>query len=230
MNLGVRALGKKKVTEVEVDHLVPDLVLALPSPAVEGKRVGSSTSPLRIGGSPKLWALKFAAVELGKQVTSADTSRDHEPCLAFKNAIMLPSPHVVDLILQQVVVNSERLNKSWSSSGRWLLGRCSKKFLIAASIELAILTRTHPIKPSDPPAVYSPLIGLGFNEEKYMNQPANKEGVTAEGVVAVEVGTTQGNELIGGEGEIADEGEGKKAGGAEGEGGDEQDPNTPPAA
>ncbi|GFS33083.1 hypothetical protein Acr_00g0026260 [Actinidia rufa] len=51
-----------------------------------------------------------------------------------------------------------------------------------------------PIEPSDPPAVYSLLILPGFYEEEYMNQSINKEGVSA-----IEVGATLGNELVGGE-------------------------------
>ncbi|GFZ06586.1 hypothetical protein Acr_18g0007560 [Actinidia rufa] len=47
--------------------------------------------------------------------------------------------------------------------------------------------------------VYSPLILLGFNEEEYMNQLTDKEGVAI-----VEVGTTQGPKFCGSEGEDAD--------------------------
>ncbi|GFY87563.1 hypothetical protein Acr_05g0012020 [Actinidia rufa] len=49
-----------------------------------GKGVGSAA------GTPELWASQFAAVELGKQVTSADTSKDHETCVVLGNAVMLP--------------------------------------------------------------------------------------------------------------------------------------------
>ncbi|GFZ06578.1 hypothetical protein Acr_18g0007480 [Actinidia rufa] len=55
------------------------------------------------------------------------------------------------------------------------------------------------IESSDPPVVYSPLILLGFNEEEYMNQLTDKEGVAI-----VEVGTTQGPKFCGSEGEDAD--------------------------
>ncbi|GFY87801.1 hypothetical protein Acr_05g0014400 [Actinidia rufa] len=41
-------------------------------------------------GTTELWAPQFAAVELGKQVTSVDTSKDHETCVALGNAVMLP--------------------------------------------------------------------------------------------------------------------------------------------
>ncbi|GFY95164.1 hypothetical protein Acr_10g0005490 [Actinidia rufa] len=49
-----------------------------------GKGAGSAA------GTPELWAPQFAAVELGKQVTSADTSKDHETCVALGNAVILP--------------------------------------------------------------------------------------------------------------------------------------------
>ena len=89
---------------------------------------------------------------------------------------------------------------------------------------LAWNAKTPPIEPSGPPVIYSPLILLGFNEKEYMNQPANEEGVAA-----VEVGATQGNELLGGEGEITDDGEEEKVEGVEGEGVDEGYPNSLPA-
>lgn len=49
-----------------------------------GKGVGST------GGSPELWTPQFTAVELGKHVTSADSTKDHETCVALGNAVMLP--------------------------------------------------------------------------------------------------------------------------------------------
>ncbi|GFS37723.1 hypothetical protein Acr_00g0053650 [Actinidia rufa] len=49
-----------------------------------GKGAGSAA------GTPELWAPQFAAIELGKQVTYADTSKDHETCVALGNAVMLP--------------------------------------------------------------------------------------------------------------------------------------------
>ena len=44
----------------------------------------------------------------------------------------------------------------------------------------------------DPPVVYSPLVLLGFNEEEYMNQPAEEDD-------DANVGAAQGNEIGGGE-------------------------------
>ena len=49
-----------------------------------GKGAGSAT------GTPELWAPQFTSVELGKHVTFADTSKDHETCVALGNAMMLP--------------------------------------------------------------------------------------------------------------------------------------------
>ena len=37
----------------------------------------------------ELWAPMFTAVELEKQVTSTETSKDHETCVALGSAIML---------------------------------------------------------------------------------------------------------------------------------------------
>ncbi|GFZ01237.1 hypothetical protein Acr_14g0008720 [Actinidia rufa] len=41
-------------------------------------------------GTPELWAPQFTTVELGKQVTSTDTFKDHETCVVLGNAVMLP--------------------------------------------------------------------------------------------------------------------------------------------
>ncbi|GFZ04894.1 hypothetical protein Acr_17g0004660 [Actinidia rufa] len=49
-----------------------------------GKGAGLATC------TPELWAPQFATVELGKQVTSADTSKDHKTCVVLGNAVMLP--------------------------------------------------------------------------------------------------------------------------------------------
>ncbi|GFY91472.1 hypothetical protein Acr_07g0016680 [Actinidia rufa] len=62
--------------------------------------VGNLVGPLRIGGILELWAPKFATVELRKQVTNANTSRDHGTCLALENTIMLPQD-VADLAVEE---------------------------------------------------------------------------------------------------------------------------------
>ena len=64
-----------------------------------------------------------------------------------------------------------------------------------------------PVKLPNPPAVYSPIILPGFNEEEYANQLAKEED-------GVHAGVAQGNEF----------GEGEGAEGAEGEGAEEGNP------
>ncbi|GFZ11562.1 hypothetical protein Acr_22g0009600 [Actinidia rufa] len=67
----------------------------------KGKWAGS------LFGIPELWAPTFIVVELGKHVTSADTSKDHETCLALGNAIMLPPvPCVVQTATAQPSLSS----------------------------------------------------------------------------------------------------------------------------
>ena len=61
-----------------------------PSRQKKGNGEGSSANPLRITNVPELWAPKFATVKLGKQVTNADTSKDHDTYLAMGNVAMLP--------------------------------------------------------------------------------------------------------------------------------------------
>ncbi|GFZ16849.1 hypothetical protein Acr_26g0001190 [Actinidia rufa] len=72
------------------------------------------------------------------------------------------------------------------------------------------------IEPLDPSAVYFLLILSGFNEEEYMNQLVDKEGVT----VVREVSMIQGNEL--------GRGGGADVKGDEGECVNEGNPSTPP--
>ncbi|GFZ11576.1 hypothetical protein Acr_22g0009740 [Actinidia rufa] len=73
-----RALGKKKAARDDLAKQIPDLTLALLSP------------PRDYSGTI------FATVDLRKQVTTGNTSKDHKACLALRNAIMLPQD-VVDL-------------------------------------------------------------------------------------------------------------------------------------
>ncbi|GFS38480.1 hypothetical protein Acr_00g0057740 [Actinidia rufa] len=107
----VRILGKGQAPRTEPPMLpeAPDSAMAVPaedqsiapSSMAGGKRKGKQpaegTSRQKRGkgagsatGTPELWAPQFAAVEVGKQVTSADTSKDHETCVALGNAVMLP--------------------------------------------------------------------------------------------------------------------------------------------
>lgn len=107
----VRILGKRPAPLIEppLNPEAPDLSAPIaaedqsiaPSSMVGGKRKGKQpaegASRQKRGkgtgsasGTPEPWAPQFIAVELGKHVTSADTSRDHETCVALGNAVMLP--------------------------------------------------------------------------------------------------------------------------------------------
>ncbi|GFS37313.1 hypothetical protein Acr_00g0051320 [Actinidia rufa] len=163
----------------------PNLVLAFPSLAMEVQ----SNAPSSKGASKRKGK---------KHVTNVDTSKDHKTCLAFGNAVMLPQDMVAEL------------RPSIFQEG-WLA--CLKE-LGTPSDHLAWNAVNPLIEPLDLPIVYSPLILSGFNEEEYMNQPVDDEGVAA----IEEVGKTQGNELIGSKG--------KDAEGADGEGIGKGDPST----
>ncbi|GFS43696.1 hypothetical protein Acr_00g0086470 [Actinidia rufa] len=67
----------------------PDVGHFLASINGEGQRVGS-VSTSTPNNAPKLWTPKFIVIELGRQVTTADTSQDHDFCLALVQPIMLP--------------------------------------------------------------------------------------------------------------------------------------------
>ncbi|GFS40462.1 hypothetical protein Acr_00g0068690 [Actinidia rufa] len=111
----VRILGKKQAPTTEPTTLPEAPISSTPAPAKDqstalslmggkrkGKQPAEGTSRLKRGkvagsaaGTPDLWASQFAVVELGKQVTLADTSKDHETCVVLGNAVMLPQD-VVD--------------------------------------------------------------------------------------------------------------------------------------
>ncbi|GFZ00578.1 hypothetical protein Acr_14g0002130 [Actinidia rufa] len=61
------------------------------------RKEGVLAAPLALPSS----GTTFAAVDLGKQVTTADTSKDHKTCLALRNVIMLPQD-VVDLAAEDL--------------------------------------------------------------------------------------------------------------------------------
>ncbi|GFZ19738.1 pyruvate kinase family protein [Actinidia rufa] len=236
-----RALGKKKAAGAEIDHPIHDPILAFPSPTAEvrsnapsskraskrkgklsaegpsrpkkGRCVGSSAAPLTIVGVPELWAPKFAA-------DVADLAAEDPE--EFKDKLIMQAK----VALEQNEQDSAREYRAQESG---LRGSLPKEGWLACLKELGIPSdhpawnaAAPPIEPSNPPAVYSPLILSGFNEEEYVNQAA----VDEEGIGAVKVGATPGNELVAGEEEIAGEGESKKAGGAEGDGVDEGHQNT----
>ncbi|GFZ17278.1 hypothetical protein Acr_26g0005480 [Actinidia rufa] len=93
-----------------------------------GKGAGSAA------GTPELWAPQFAAVELGKQVTSADTSKDHETCVALGNAVMLPqdvADHAAETTAEfggkLVMLGAELFQRAVSSSLRLKQGMVDLK-------------------------------------------------------------------------------------------------------
>ena len=107
----VRVLGKKQVPRTEpplhpeapgpVAPVVTEDQSMAPSSMAGGKRKGKQPAEGAsrqkrgkgvgsTGGSPELWTPQFTAVELGKHVTSADSTKDHETCVALGNAMMLP--------------------------------------------------------------------------------------------------------------------------------------------
>ncbi|GFS36377.1 hypothetical protein Acr_00g0045630 [Actinidia rufa] len=90
----VRILGKGQAPRIEPTRF---LELLDSSILVLGKGAGSAI------GTLKLWTPQFTAIELGKHVTSADTSKDHETCIALGNAMMLPqdvADHVVETTVE----------------------------------------------------------------------------------------------------------------------------------
>ncbi|GFZ02351.1 hypothetical protein Acr_15g0009590 [Actinidia rufa] len=129
-----------------------------------GKGAGSAA------GTPELWAPQFAAVELGKQVTSADTSKDHETCVALGNAVMLPqdvADHAAEttvefggnlvmlgaqlfqravsssLQLKQGMVDLKKANQKESNLEKELKQTQSELADARSAAEIAILQRNH---------------------------------------------------------------------------------------
>ncbi|GFY85505.1 hypothetical protein Acr_04g0002430 [Actinidia rufa] len=186
----VRILGKKQVPVIEPPTLPEAPVSSTPAPAKDqsiasslmgGKRKGKqpvegTSRPKRgkgvgsASGTPELWAPQFAAVELGKQVTSADTSKDHETCVALGNAVMLPQD-IVDhaaetttefggklvmlgaqlfqwavsssLRLKQGVVDLKKANQKANSLEKELKQTQSKLADAWSAAEIMILQRNH---------------------------------------------------------------------------------------
>ncbi|GFZ15739.1 hypothetical protein Acr_25g0001480 [Actinidia rufa] len=87
----VRTLWKGQAPRIEPPMLpeAPDLSMLVPAEdqsITPSSMAGAGSAT----GNPELWAPQFTSVELGKQVTSADTSKDYETCVALGNAVMLP--------------------------------------------------------------------------------------------------------------------------------------------
>ncbi|GFY86368.1 hypothetical protein Acr_05g0000070 [Actinidia rufa] len=184
----VRILGKKQAPTAE-PPILPEAPISSTSALAEdqstapslmggkrkGKQPAEGTSRPKRGkgagsatGTPELWAPQFAAVELGKQVTSADTSRDHETCVALGNAVMLPqdvADHAAEttaefggklvmlgahwavsssLRLKQGVVDLKKANLKVSNLEKELKQTQSELADARSAAEIAILQRNHP--------------------------------------------------------------------------------------
>ncbi|GFY91560.1 hypothetical protein Acr_07g0017560 [Actinidia rufa] len=87
-----QALGKEKAAKGEPQRQVPNPIPIIPCPVEVQLDIPSSHSSgcLRTSDTPELWSPKFSTIELGRELTSADSSKDHETCLALRKAIMLP--------------------------------------------------------------------------------------------------------------------------------------------
>ncbi|GFS35839.1 hypothetical protein Acr_00g0042470 [Actinidia rufa] len=81
-----RNLGKKKAARAKLVQPTPNPILAIPSPVME---VQSNVLSSKVVSKRKGKQPIEAVVELGKQVTNDDTSRDYETCLALGNTVML---------------------------------------------------------------------------------------------------------------------------------------------
>ncbi|GFZ19786.1 hypothetical protein Acr_28g0004910 [Actinidia rufa] len=187
MALKVRILGKKQAPTTEPPTLPEAPVSSTPAPAEDqsiapslmgGKRKGKQpvegTSRLKKGkgagsaaGTPELWAPQFAAMELGKQVTSADISKDHETCVALGNAVILPqdvTDHAAkttaefggklvmlgaqravssSLWLKQGVVDLKKANQKANNLEKELKQIQSELADARSAAEIAILQRNH---------------------------------------------------------------------------------------
>ncbi|GFS46046.1 hypothetical protein Acr_00g0099840 [Actinidia rufa] len=176
-----------------------------------GKAVGSSY------GSPKLWALTFTIVELGKQLFQQNVStstRLNNYTADLKGANQ--KIHGLEKDLKQTSWRSllgrkTKLNKKWLISKKWHVVKCIGRWLISLR-ELRIPV-DHPtwvalalsVELPDPSATYPPILLPDFNEKDYVTLLAEREDVNA--IVA------QGNKLSRVEGVVA-----KGADGIENEG------------
>ncbi|GFZ14631.1 hypothetical protein Acr_24g0008210 [Actinidia rufa] len=121
-----------------------------------------------------------------EEVTSTNTSKDHETCIALGNAIMLPQD-VVDLAEDSKVFGGRLL----------MMGAQSLGLLGTPFDHPAWVTPTLPIELLDPTTAYPLILVPDFNEEEYATLPVEGE----DGNAAV----TQGNEPAEVEGIVAEE-------------------------
>ncbi|PSS33112.1 Stress response protein [Actinidia chinensis var. chinensis] len=217
----LRNLGKKKAAKASPAQPTLALVLSLQSPPEVLPNIPSSHVL-------ELWAPKFVVVELGKQVTNADTSRDHETCLALGNVVMLPQDS-----LQRAVANSDRMKKYSNdlkkANHKTPAFKAELKKVASGEVFERVFNRGYnhagdsyekqvaELRPSifkEGWLVYLKELGAPSDHLAWnalTPPPADEEGVTAMG----EVSTTQGNKLGGGEGEDARGAEREDARGAE---------------
>ncbi|GFY91170.1 hypothetical protein Acr_07g0013660 [Actinidia rufa] len=199
----IRSLGKK-VAGAELDQQALNFILVIPNPAPEVH-------------APEFWYPKFVAIKLGKQVTNADSSRDYETCLALGNAIMLPQEMLLiclgggseefkdKLIMQGILVccparahtlESELKESRLDVASAELIAIQARNEAVAS---LAQLNKAFQENAELMRVASKEFFQKGFNEEEYMNQPANKEVVAAVklggGREDANVDVRQGNEL-----------------------------------
>ncbi|GFZ08656.1 hypothetical protein Acr_20g0004640 [Actinidia rufa] len=146
----------------------------------------------------ELWNPKFVTVELGRQVTTTDSSWDHNNYLALAQAVMLPQD-MADLATEDSMKASDLMtaNEKLATSEKALgneRNSCSSAMvmpLIEVTVaqdqrdkalhDLVELQKTAALPEAvllDLPEPYFPMKGGSanhFNEEKYANQPIERE-------------------------------------------------------
>ncbi|GFS41351.1 hypothetical protein Acr_00g0073870 [Actinidia rufa] len=161
----------------------------------------------------ELWKPEFSTVELSKQVTVVDTSKDHDTILALARVVMLPkdltdlaeeiSDTIWDLLVMQAAAISDRikeqstelkraksnvggleseLNKAKLTLGTTNQLKGSERQGIVRSYQASSSSLWPYLRAAELPESlepYSPMILPGFNEEEYMNQPIEEDGVKA---------------------------------------------------
>ncbi|GFY81580.1 hypothetical protein Acr_01g0013890 [Actinidia rufa] len=148
---------------------------------------------------------EFSTIEFGKQVTIADSTKDHNTSLAFARAVMLPkdvadlvgevSEEIRDLIVMQQIQGSEGQGclRSRKALVVELYPGIYMEVWLACLAELDIpednpaWAKAAPtVEFPKPPEPYSPLILLSLNEEEYLNQPTEEDGKEAQASKATE--------------------------------------------
>ncbi|GFS44263.1 hypothetical protein Acr_00g0089450 [Actinidia rufa] len=152
--------------------------------------VGSSVGTFSPFDTPELWNPKFASIKLRRQVTMADTLKDHETCLALGSVRMKKYSSEAKKALKKTNNLDSDLKKAKEKLTIEEALDCLKK--LGTPAYPATWTVAAPeVELLDLPEAYLPLILLGFNEEKYMTHQA-KEG--DENTIEVD-GTGTSNEL-----------------------------------